>query len=58
MREPGELADSVEMQPIVSPRPGAADPDVLFQARRVDASPREGGRRGKSRGATADDHDG
>ena len=58
MREPGEPADSMEMQPIVSPRPGAADPDVLFQYGRVDASPPEGGRCGKSRGATADDHDG
>ena len=58
VREPGKLADGVEMKPIVSPGPGAADSCVLFQHCRVDSAPRKGGRRGKSRGTPADDHDG
>ena len=56
MREPGKLADGMEMQAIVAPCPRAADRGVLLEHDGLDAAPGQRAR-GRQAGRTAADDD-
>src|SRR5450830_1818744 len=55
--EPGESAHRMEMEPVVSPCPGAAQLIILLENDRLDSTPLERARGGQTRCSPADDDD-